>query len=256
MPSLTTYHRPQSVAEALQLLNRPATRTVLLAGGTALVGHLPEDVTDVVDLQAACSRQVRHAPDGQMTIDALVTLQTLVTDQEAPDILRRMAHRAGPNTLRNSGTLGGVVARAESASELLAALLALEATVTVETLEQSRTLPLTAFLSDVAGALNGGIITEVALQKPAFAAHARVARTPRDQPIVAAIAAQSAAGEVRLALCGVAETVLLANPDALDTLAPPADFRGSSAYRKEMAAVLTRRVLADLARQKNVANSQ
>lgn len=255
MTTLTAYHRPESVAEALQLLNRPVTPTILLAGGTALIGRLPEDVTDIVDLQAVGLREVTHGPQGQMTSGAMVTLQTLVADQAAPDIVRRMAHRAGPNTLRNAGTLGGLVARAEPDSELLAALLVLEATVTVATLQQTSTQPLAAFLSDVAGALKGGIITAIALQKPAFAAHARVARTPQDQPIVAAVAAQSPSGTIRLALCGVAETVVVVDPNALERLSPPGDFRGSTAYRKEMATVLAQRVLADLARQTGATGS-
>ncbi|MCA9949416.1 MAG: FAD binding domain-containing protein [Anaerolineales bacterium] len=245
MQQLKSYHRPDSVEAVLSLLDRPDVKTTVIGGGTSLVATLPEEVEEVVDLQAVGLTAVVHTPD-RMTIGAMVRLQSLVADKEAPELLRRMAHREGPNTFRNAASLGGVLVDANSESELLAALLVFEAVVSVQTSAGGRQKTLPDFLADVAGSLDGGLVTAVSLKKSGQTAHARVARTPQDKPIVAALARKAENGDVLLALCGVGETAVLVDPTALDTLNPTGDFRGSSVYRKQMAAVLSERILNEL----------
>ena len=77
-------------------------------------------------------------------------------------------------------------------------------------------------------------------------ADARVARTPADTPIVAAVGRRDEEGNVRMALCGVADIPILVDPDEIENVDPPADFRGSAEYRRQMAGVLGGRVLAAL----------
>lgn len=250
MPQLKSYHRPDSVEAALELLGRPNVRTALVAGGTYLTPRIDEDVEEVVDLQATDLNQIEHE-DGRMTLGAMITIQAVVDDEDAPALLRDMARREGPNTFRNQGTVGGAVAGADAArdnagSEFLAALLVLEAEVTVQTTGGERRLALSDFLSDVDGALDNGILTSVSLLKEGATADARVARTPADAPIVAAVGRRDEAGNLYLALCGVAQHPVLVDPDAIETVEPPGDFRGSAEYRREMAGVLGRRVVAAL----------
>lgn len=245
MPQLKKYHRPESVDSALELLGRPDVRTALVAGGTYLTPRLEEEVDEVVDLQAVGLDQIEH-DDEQMTLGAMVTIQAVVDDEEAPALLREMARREGPNTFRNQGTVGGAVARADVESEFLAALLVLEAQVTVQPAGGERQLSLAEFLADVAGALENGILTSVSLAKGGETADARVARTPADTPIVAAVGRRDGAGNVHLAMCGIADRPMVVDPDEIENVDPPADFRGSAEYRRKMAGVLGRRVLAAL----------
>ena len=57
-------------------------------------------------------------------------------------------------------------------------------------------------------------------------------------------------GRLRVALGGVDRTPVLVEPDNVKAaINPPHDFRGSREYRRHMAAVLTDRVVKDLARQ-------
>ncbi len=79
----------------------------------------------------------------------------------------------------------------------------------------------------------------------------RVARTSADKPIVAVLGRKRPDGRTLLALCGVAATPILVEPDQLSSLNPPADFRGSSEYRREMAVLLAGRVLNTLAIARN-----
>ncbi len=245
MPQLKAYHRPDSVEAALRLLARPSPRTAVLGGGTSLIADLPEDVEEIVDLQSVGLARVEHGADG-LTMGAMVRLQTIVDDEKASNLLRLMAQREGPNTFRNAATLGGAVVGADPESELLAALLVLDATVMVQTLDGERSIPLAEFLADVKAALSGGLVTSVSMQNTGRTAHARVSRTPQDKPIVAALARIDESGAARLALCGVATSVVLADWHALDALKPPGDFRGSSDYRREMAMTLSQRVLQEL----------
>jgi probable selenate reductase FAD-binding subunit len=244
MPQLQAYHRPETVAEALELLTREGVSTAVLAGGTRLVPRLESTVEEVVDLQAAGLDQIEE-DEGRLTLGAMVRLQAVVDAEAVPALLRDLARRAGPNTFRNQETVGGTIVTADPESEFLAGLLAHEAAVTVQSRSGSQTLPLSEFLQDVEAGLQGGLLTGVTVTTGGETAHARVARTPADTPIVAAVARREG-GELSLALCGVAATPVPVAPDEVDNLDPPADFRGSSEYRKAMARLLTQRVIQEL----------
>ena len=95
--------------------------------------------------------------------------------------------------------------------------------------------------------MNGGVVTAVSLNIIGKTASDRVARTPADKPIVAALARLGDDGKVRLALCGVNNMPVLVDPDNVKAaINPPHDFRGSTEYRRQMAATLTQRVLSEV----------
>ncbi len=246
MALLREYHRPRSVDEATGLLARNDVRLLPLAGGTKLVGLLETraepGVEGVVDLREAGLDYLRRDGD-VLHVGAMTTLSALTACAEAADLadglLRRAARGEGPLNLRNAATIGGVVACAEFDSEFYAALLALDAAVTVRNPGGETTRRLADFGADQPGR---GLVLEV--QIPLVATQggaARIARTPADRPIVAALAARGPAG-VRLALCGVAARPILAE----SPLDPPDDFKASRSYRLAMAPVVARRARTEL----------
>ena len=236
MSKVKSYHRPESVEEVLRLWQRPST--TLLAGGTQLIARLDEPV-EVIDLQAVGLNHIEVEAD-TITIGAMVRLQEMVEHDEIPELMRQMTLREGANTFRHVGTLGGVVATADPESELYAALLVHEAVVTVLTRAGEGRVPLAEF------ELEGkGLITAATIQRHGQSASDRVARTPADKPIVAVVGRRAGDG-VLLAACGVAERPILIDANENGQLNPPTDFRGSSGYRREMTAVLSQRVLAEL----------
>ena len=246
MPQLKAYHRPKTVQEALQLLSRPQINSAILAGGTYTIARLSERVDEVVDLQAIGLTNVDFTGKGVM-LGAMVRLQTLVDDNRMPDLLRRATRREGPNTMRNVATIGGVIAGPYRESELLAALLVLDAQVKIQTITDTKTILLNDFLLDVPAALNSGLITSVSLATMGKTATACVGRTPADTSIVAAIGRIADDGQIRLALTGVANLPVLVDPNNVKAAVNPiSDFRGSKEYRRHMAATLTKRVLAQL----------
>ena len=60
---------------------------------------------------------------GTLTLGATTTLQAVVDDQRVPTVLRELARRELPSTMRTLATVAGTVAAGGWQSELLAALL-------------------------------------------------------------------------------------------------------------------------------------
>jgi CO/xanthine dehydrogenase FAD-binding subunit len=246
MLNLKAYHRPANLEEALRLLARPGVNTAILGGGTYITAHMSELIDEVVDLQTVGLTEVSYSGD-QLTLGAMVRLQTVVEDSQAPALLREAARREGPNTFRHAATLGGIVVGASGESELLAALLVFEAEVHIQSIQGTKHLSLADFWQDIPAALAGGIVTAVSLATTGQTASARVGRTPADQPIVAAAARLAPTGQLHLALCGVAQTPVLVDPDKVKTaINPPGDFRGSTEYRRQVAATLAQRVIDEV----------
>lgn len=241
MPQLNAYHRPNSLADALQLLAQPDAKTAVIAGGTHSVPHLDELVEEVVDLQAVGLDEISLTED-RLEIGAMVRLQTLIETEHIPTLIRATAQREGPNTLRHAATLGGVVVATDWESELLASLLVFEAQVTIQSATGTQIMALADFLADVPANLNDGLLTCVSIATEGQTASDRVARTPADKPIVAVLGRRDKAGQIHLACCGVAAPPILVSLDQISALNPPADFRGSSDYRRQMAITLAERV--------------
>ncbi len=260
--SPTAIHQPKTLPEALHLLAQPDT--FALGGGTKL---LAQDVPGaVVDLQHLGLTQMTMT-EMRLTIGATLPLSkvdaalAMYPKENTPaGLLRQAIDQAGPNTYRHAATLGGTIASRLPDSELLAALLVLDATITLHSPDLVK-MAVMAYLDAEERPL--GLITAITIPwQTGRVAHARVARTPRDYPIVSVTLWQPENAPPRLAATGsrerpcrltAAEANLAhgINPEAIDLAAQaasamtthPGDFRGDANYRAQMAAVLTRRVL-------------
>lgn len=263
MAILAEYHRPETLTDALELLAERTSRRVPLAGGTQLVGALEtrqrRDVDGVIDLADLDLSYIRHV-DSNLRVGAMTTLTELVENPRcsrlASGILPDTARYEGPQNLRNVATVGGLVALAEPDSELFAALLALGASVVA--IDKDRVMShwqLNDFaVSRRQSSLDPLLITEIQLPlRQAAGGHARIARTPMDRCIVAAVVVSEANGELsqggraaggdgsaRTALCGIGPHPLLAD----SPLVPKGDYKGSAEYRLAMADVVGRRALS------------
>jgi carbon-monoxide dehydrogenase medium subunit len=288
MLNLKEYHRPKDLTEAVALLQRKQPRTVVLSGGTWLVGEAPRDVEAVVDIADLGLNRI--LVEGNLVrIGAAVTHQQLVESEQlrtsALRVISETAQAMSGLNIRNRATIGGAIVTADAASPLVTALLACDAEVVIAGAKDKtkqaddpsdfwKVLPLAGFLAYRRQILDEGtLITEVRMPLPSpdtRSHYARVARTPRDYPIVCAVAAfamkDGIAGHVRIAVGGVAATPIRLSrlefglekkrlADWLDRemeaqmalLDPPGDWLGSAEYRKEMARVLIRRAILAVA---------
>jgi carbon-monoxide dehydrogenase medium subunit len=288
MLNLKEYHRPKDLTEAVALLQRKQPRTVVLSGGTWLVGEAPRDVEAVVDIADLGLNRI--LVEGNLVrIGAAVTHQQLAESEQlrtsALRVISETAQAMSGLNIRNRATIGGAIVTADAASPLVTALLACDAEVVIAGAKDKtkqaddpsdfwKVLPLAGFLAYRRQILDEGtLITEVRMPLPSpdtRSHYARVARTPRDYPIVCAVAAfamkDGIAGHVRIAVGGVAATPIRLSrlefglekkrlADWLDRemeaqmalLDPPGDWLGSAEYRKEMARVLVRRAILAVA---------
>ena len=115
MPKVVGYHRPASIEEAVSLLSQPSA--CALAGGTRVNATPFAHPVIAVDLQLLGLNTVAPAGDGALRIGATTTLQHLVDDLRVPAVLRELARREEPSTLRTLATIGGTVAAGGSESE-------------------------------------------------------------------------------------------------------------------------------------------
>ena len=267
---IRSYHRPASLAEALDLARRGATP---LAGGTRLLAAAIE-VPNVLDLSALDLARAER-DDGDLVLGPLTTLQDVLESPFAgPDTAGLLpeacrAHSASP-VVRNMATLGGEAIHGAPDSEVVAALLALNAVFVVHQAEAGALeTPALRFLKRPAEDLgNGGILVSIVIPgAPDGTALERVAAAPSEPAIVAVAASLAFAGEqcarARIVLTGLrgrparileAESRLegtRADASALERcvaqIVERAEFaddaRASATYRRETARVLALRAL-------------
>jgi CO/xanthine dehydrogenase FAD-binding subunit len=262
------YLRPTDWPGALKALRRPGVATRPL-----VVGPRPEaldawEAEAVVDLSRLGLDYIRE-DEGTIRLGGLTPLQALaespLLQSLANGILSQAAGLAGGLGLRHIASLAGALAPGQGPSDVHLALLALDATIVLRG-DEVREVPLAEFQPHTLE-----LVTEVRLsQSPGvYGSLQRVARTPRDQAIVAvavALEVEEARGtctRARVAVAGAGpEPMRLAEAEALlegkgfspsllvtaeraaqAAANPTGDYRGSAEYRKSMAGVLVGRAI-------------
>ncbi|MDP1544847.1 MAG: FAD binding domain-containing protein [Anaerolineales bacterium] len=259
---ITTYHKPQTLDEALALLTQP--NTVPLGGGT-LLSKPTTDSVSVVDLQrlGLDSISVIGNPStgsGQaLQIGAACTLQSLLESERCPDPLKSALKLEAPLNIRNTASVAGTLVASDGRSTFTTMLLAMDAKVDIQTSkDDTRVLNIGEFILT----RPSGLITSIAIPLNVKTAFEFVSKTPADKPMVCAALAQWNSGRTRLVLGGYGKTPLLAmdgaEADGLESSIhsaqaaarnayhEAADEWASAGYRMDVAATLAKRALESL----------
>jgi carbon-monoxide dehydrogenase medium subunit len=136
-PDEFDYERPETVADALDLLVENPDAEVL-AGGHSLLPTMKSGLASpdlLVDISRIESMQGIDHEDGTVSIGGLTTYATIADSdvvQENVTVFAEAAHAVGDVQVRNRGTVGGNLAHADPASDLPAAALAADATMVVQ----------------------------------------------------------------------------------------------------------------------------
>lgn len=248
---ITTYHRPQTLDEALTLLTKP--NRIPLGGGTLLSKPTPDPV-EVVDLQALSLDSIKKNGNN-LELGAMVTLQQLLESDSCPAALQVALKLEAPLNLRNAATVAGTLVACDGRSTFTTVLLAADAKIEQATLNNSTIETQTSNLGDYLPLRSTRLITKIILPLNIKLAFEYIARTPSDKPIVCAALAQWNSGRTRLALGGYGKAPLLAmdgtEADGIETAARNAfheasDEWASAEYRVDVAATLVRRGLEAL----------
>lgn len=249
---ITSYHRPQTLAEALALLSQPAT--IPLGGGTKIntpqfSGPQTGDFA-VVDLQALGLDKI-HKTGNTLEIGATATLQQLLESDHTPQALKQAIRQETSLNIRNAATVAGTLVTCDGRSPFGTAMLALDTTLTTEG-QQPAVIGLSELFALHREVLQGKLITKVNISLNASLAFDMVARTPADLPIVCVAVARWAAGRTRLALGGWGTSPLLGmdgtessgiQDAARNAFHEAADVWASAEYRMDVAATLAGRCL-------------
>lgn len=275
------YRTPKSLKEVHATLHEFGSDAKLIAGGTALVIMMKQRLvrpTCLVSLSSVRGLNGIEMKNGGISIGGLATHRTVET---SPLLRRRLPmlaetyHHVATLRVRNMATVGGGLAHADPNQDPPPSLIALGATVKAISANGARVIPLDEFFKDYyETVLNPDeIITEVMVPKlPPNSGAAYIKFLPRTADDYATVSAaavltldktRKTIADVRIALGSVgvtpirakaAEDLLRGQPvkaeafaeageKAKEAVDPVSDFRGSAAYKKDMAGVFVRRAL-------------
>lgn len=265
----TQYHRPTTLQEAQQLARQPGS--IAIAGGALTFGEVLLPYDSVVDLQDIPQLNTIAQENGALLLGGAVHLQAVAEDTRIPAALRDALTRTLTPNLLNGASVAESLTAARPIVEWLAALEAAGATVQCMTGSGLDEYSVSAFLNLPDDPAKRGFVTQVILPETGqggVIGTAFVARTPTDRPIInAAVFVRRAEDtatvtDARAVIAGASATVitvidlpnLVGSPLDLAHIEhavmpipalvnPVADYKGSVAYRREMAQVCVRRAL-------------
>ncbi len=285
------YRTPRSLKEVQADLKSFGDEAKLIAGGTALIIMMKQRLlnpTCLVSLRSVRGLNGITQKDGGLRIGSLVThreLETSAIVRRRLPLLAETCRHVATIRVRNMATIGGGLAHADPNQDPPPTLIALGATVKASSTNGNRVIPIDEFFTDYYETVlqPNEMITEIfvpGLPPNSSGAFLKfLPRTADDYATVSAAAvvtldrAKKVFKDVRVALGSVgttpirareAEEVLRGQPVKAEALReaaekakqavdPISDFRGSAAYKKEMAGVFVRRALekalADLRRK-------
>jgi carbon-monoxide dehydrogenase medium subunit len=274
-----TYLEPTAVNEALTALARYGEEAKVIAGGTGLVNLIKQRLvqpTYLIGLRRLTGLNDMHY-DGALRIGALCTHRAIETSalvqKHVPLLVETFRHVASVR-IRAMATLGGALAHADPNQDPPPALIVLDARAQLCSQQHTREVSISEFFTGYYETVMtpDELITEVIIPPQPVSSGAAfmkfLPQTHDDYATVAVAARVTLDGgriaDARIALGAAATTPLRATgvEDALrgqaptptvlqeaaalvaDAVDPTADFRGSAAYKREMAVVFVQRTLA------------
>jgi carbon-monoxide dehydrogenase medium subunit len=167
------YLRPQTLEEALSLLNQHGKKAKLIAGGTDVIvmikqkAMMPEVLISLRRIPGL--DQIRY--DGSLKIGAMVTHR----DIEKSEVIRKefsaltdAADVLGSVQIRNVATIGGNICTAAPSADTATPLLVLGTQVKIKSLSNERMVPIEDFFTGPGETIlkKGEMVTELIIPKP------------------------------------------------------------------------------------------
>ncbi|GIK42694.1 MAG: hypothetical protein BroJett011_65270 [Chloroflexota bacterium] len=278
------YHTPRSLDETLQLLFDHRSEARLIAGGTDLLIEIERgvrspkviiDISRLPNLDTITQDEQRRIHLGPMVTHNQVVGSTLCCNRAFP--LAKACWEVGAPQIRNRGTVAGNLITASPANDTITPLMALDASVTLQSINGSRTVPLKEFFLGVRKTVLEPDEMLVDIAFPALASHQigtfvklGLRRAQAISIVNVAVVLSMFADTVtqaRITLGSVAPTIVRATDAerfltgkvltrdvmaragalAAQTISPISDVRGSAEYRRYMSETLTRHALEMLA---------
>lgn len=273
LPNVRNFYRPKTVSEAIKLLSSDSERNVVLGGGTQLALTTNPGIDGLVDLRDL-GLDYRKIEKNMIVLGARCRPADAITfeglKQAADGILANASSNYLAQVQRNRASFGGILISAAAWADIATTLLALGGEVILESADGEKSLTIDQFLSQgPAKSAFRAIIKEVRIPIGGSGAYRRISKTETDISIVDVAVRVDLVGEsvsqARVAIGGATampirlesvEKNLIDNkltPDLVESATRQinidsiSDFRASGEYRSEVARVLARRCLLDIA---------
>lgn len=147
IPGNFEYHRPDSIAGVLAILQEHGDDARVVAGGHSLIPMMKlrmADIPHLIDLQDVADLRGITVADGTVTIGAMVTQAEMLANADiarAAPILHEAALQIADPQVRYMGTLGGNIANGDPGNDLPGLMQCLDATLTVVGSDGERDIP-------------------------------------------------------------------------------------------------------------------
>ncbi|MEM7407303.1 MAG: xanthine dehydrogenase family protein subunit M [Pseudomonadota bacterium] len=262
-----TYHRPASLAEALNLLAE-AEDPKIVAGGMTLLPTMKQRLaqpSDLIDLGGLGDMRGVNRDGDAFVVGAMTRHVEVAANPELLaqlPALAELAEMIGDPQVRNRGTMGGSVANADPAADYPAAVVGLNATVTTN----QRSIAADDFFVDLfeTALEEDEIITSIRFPIVPRAAYMKFPNPASRYAMVGVMVADTAGG-IRVAVTGAGPSVFRVaemeaalgedfSPEAVAGIRIPddglnEDIHASAEYRAHLVTVMAKRaVLAVQAR--------
>lgn len=273
------YYAPDTLDDALTLLDDMGPEAVVLAGGTDVLHKMklgkmaPRALISLRKLKIL--KDIRHVPGRGLVIGAAATHSDLMESalvRERYFSISDAAHQMASNQIRNLGTVGGNIVNAVPSADLPPILIALGAKIRLAGTAGERTMDLEDFFVEPASSVirPNEILTEITIpDQPLTGSRYVKFGLRRSGALAVAGAAVSVTMKggvmkgVRIALSSSAPVVIRAKAaekflegkkpgqkvlaEAAEMVSletrPRDSIRGSAEYRRHLAGVLTKRAL-------------
>jgi CO/xanthine dehydrogenase FAD-binding subunit len=283
MSSITDYLAPESVEEAVGILRKEGPAACVLAGGTDVMvqirrGTMPEQKKTLVSVHRIAEMHGCSRHGNEMVVGAATTAVELIRNPLVSvhvPILAQVADRLASAQVRNAATIGGNLANASPAGDLIIPLLLLDAELDLASSEEVRTVPVDEFFTGPGESVmrSDELLTEIRFDLPpperVFRFQKAGTRPAMECSVVTVGVAytprRGAIEDVRVAFGSSAPTPLRGRaceailegasltPEVIEQAAraaenevsPISDVRGSDCYRRALVGVFLRRLLRD-----------
>jgi CO/xanthine dehydrogenase FAD-binding subunit len=285
MQAVQDFISPREIDEAISVLKEKGREAYVIAGGTDVMvrlnrGLIPKEVTTLVSLHRVTELRGVRVDGTEIAIGAATTATDLLRDPSIARhaaIMATVADRMASAQIRNVATVGGNLANASPAGDLISPLLLLDAELVLASTDGRRTVAVAEFFTAPGETVlrQGEIIVEARFEIPPAGRTFRFEKAGRRPAMecsfvtvgLAYTSQQGSLGDVRVAFGSVAPTPLrgLKTEAALEGRKPKAevvehalsaasgeispidDVRGCGEYRRALIGIFLRRMLEEAA---------
>lgn len=266
-PASFEYVRAGSLSEAISVLSEDEEAKIL-AGGHSLLPLMKLRLAapgTLVDIGKLTDLSFIEDKGDYIAIGAMTRHHDIQNSQllkSSVPILSYVASLVGDPSVRHRGTIGGSVAHGDGASDLPAAILALDGQMVVNGPGGERIISATDFFVGFleTALAHGEVLTEIRVPKVSGGwSYQKFNRRAQDWAIVGVAAVKNGSTRVSLVNMGSIPLRATATEEALnggssideasekasEGIDPPADLNASADYRRHLAKVLVKRALTE-----------